>query len=177
MNKKELRSFIKQKRIELFKSKELEKISSAVVDNILSSEIFKNSSNVALYYPLDGEIDLRALLDYDNKSYYLPKCIDDKLYFAKYNGKLNKGAFNTQEPVSDCINPDILDIILIPALCCNSNLYRLGYGKGFYDRFFFENQIKAKKIIVCAKSFITDDFIQDEYDYKCDYVLCEDGIF
>ena len=175
MKKAELRSQIKIKRKELVKCNKLDIISNKIVQNIVDSKIFKNASNIALYYPLEGEIDLRELLKNKDKTFYFPKCIENNLYFAKYDGNFKKGCFGVYEPVSGCINPNILDVIFIPALCCNEQCYRLGYGKGFYDRFFRENKINAKKIIISAKCFITNEFVQDDYDYKCDYILCEDG--
>ena len=81
------------------------------------------------------------------------------------------GKFNILEPIGEKINPSILDLIYIPALMANNNCYRLGYGKGFYDRFFAVNTTTAKKLIVVAKELVLDDFVQDEFDYKCDGII------
>ena len=53
----------------------------------------------------------------------------------------------------------------------NKRCFRLGYGKGFYDRFFKNNQINARKLIVVANELINDNFIEDEFDYKCDGII------
>ena len=81
------------------------------------------------------------------------------------------GAYNIKEPKGEIINPEILDLIYIPALMANRAGYRLGYGKGFYDRFFANNKIKAKKVIVLASELINDAFKENNFDYKCDEII------
>ena len=172
MEKNEIRKIFKQKRLELTKRGVIDAVSNRITDNIINSDSYKNSTRVALYYPLEGEIDLRKLLDGD-KSYYLPKCINNELYFAKYTGTYIKGDFNIPEPNSDIIDPNILDVIYVPCICANGKNFRLGWGKGFYDRFFKKHNLKAKKIIVCPDCFITDEFVEDCFDFKCDSVISE----
>lgn len=172
MTKDELRKIFKQKRFEMLKTGDLYNISSRVVSNIITSEIYKNSKHIALYYPLETEIDIRGIVS-DNKNFYLPRCVNNEIEFAKFDGNLKRGAFSLFEPVADKVNPDILDVIYIPCLCCNKRNYRLGWGKGFYDRFFAKNDIHARKIIVSAQSFISDDFIEDEFDFKCDEIIAD----
>lgn len=44
--------------------------------------------------------------------------------------------FGTYEPEQgEVISPDALDIVLVPLLCFDKSGYRVGYGKGYYDRF------------------------------------------
>ena len=148
-------------------------LSNKILNLILNSDDFKNAKNIALYYPIKNEIDLRGLLNVKGKNFYLPRCNQNELEFAKFisYSQMKAGIFNIQEPLGDKINPEILDIIYIPALMANKKCYRLGYGRGFYDRFFAKNQINAKKIIVIANEFITNDFVEDEFDFQCDLII------
>ena len=176
MDKNLLRNIIKDKRINIIQNGLLEEISHKVSLQIVNSEVFKNSTNIALYHALADEININELLKCKDKNFFLPKCIGSDLFFAPYSNNLVKGSYSIFEPAGDVINPEILDVIYVPCLCCNISHYRLGYGKGFYDRFFVKNNIKAKKIIVSSSDFITSDFVQDSYDYKCDYIVCEKGM-
>src|SRR5258705_5598202 len=46
-----------------------------------------------------------------------------------------KGIYNVREPVSDhFISPEAFDLVLVPLLICDHKGFRVGYGKGFYDR-------------------------------------------
>lgn len=174
IEKNELRKLIFKKRNEMNEACLIEKASSRIVSSIFLSNDFIEAKNIALYYPIKNEIDLRRLLNVKGKSFYLPRCNKNNLEFVKYTGKddLKSGDFNILEPQGKAINPNILDVIYIPCLCANSKNYRLGYGKGFYDRFFTKNKnLKAKKIIVVSKEFILDSFKEDEFDVQCDYII------
>jgi 5-formyltetrahydrofolate cyclo-ligase len=47
-----------------------------------------------------------------------------------------KGIYNVPEPISDhFISPEAFDLVLVPLLICDRKGYRVGYGKGFYDRY------------------------------------------
>lgn len=144
-----------------------------IISKILNSCEFINAKNVALYYPIKNEIDLTGLLKIKTKNFYLPICENNELFFVKYidENNLVNGAFNIKVPLGEKIDPNILDVIYIPALMANNKNYRLGYGKGFYDRFFEKNNIIAKKIIVLADELICDDFIEEEFDFQCDKII------
>ncbi|MBQ8475637.1 MAG: 5-formyltetrahydrofolate cyclo-ligase [Candidatus Gastranaerophilales bacterium] len=173
MQKNELRKIIKIERQNLYKTNDLCALSKKITENILNSDIFKSAHHIALYYPLKYEIDITGLFCDTSKEFYLPRCINNEIEFAKYNSGLKNGAYSISEPVGDRINPEILDVIYTPALCCNGKCFRLGYGKGFYDRFFNKYNLKAKKIIVSPKCFITNDFVEDEFDFKCDEIISD----
>lgn len=175
LSKKELRKFALDKRKSLAQDGSILKKSRLIVDKIVNSLEFKKAKNIALYVPIKNEIDLTPLLKIEDKNFFLPRCNGENLEFVKYFDKnsLKIGAFNILEPQGDKINPEILDIIYIPALMANEKNYRLGYGKGFYDRFFRNNTIKAIKNIVLSKEFITNDFVQEGFDIPCDKLICE----
>lgn len=168
VKKDELRKIALSKRAEFKVDK-----SALIVRKILNSSEFNNAKNIALYYPINHEIDLTGIIQVKNKNFYLPRCVDNNIEFAQFCGfeSLKMGKFNILEPTSEKINPEILDLIYIPALMANKKCYRLGYGKGFYDRFFKNNKINALKLIVVANELINDNFIEDEFDYKCDGII------
>lgn len=173
LDKKNLRKYALGVRQELAYNGMTQNKSAHILGVILNSDDFKSAKNVALYLPIKNEIDITALLKIKDKNFYLPRCNQNELEFVRYLGEdyLTVGAFDIKEPLGEAINPEILDIIYIPALMANKKGYRLGYGKGFYDRFFKKYNLKAKKIIVLAQELILDDFVQDDFDYKCDLII------
>ena len=175
LTKNELRLKVKSMREKMLSNGVTNSISDTIVSKILRSKDFYQAKNIALYYAIKGEIDITPIMKVANKNFYLPRCRNSNLEFVKYNNSslMNVSKFSIPEPLGNAINPAILDLIYIPALCANKSCYRLGWGMGFYDRFFARNKISAKKIIVLADEFVSDEFVQDSFDYKCDFVLTE----
>ena len=173
LKKKDLRKQAYEIRNKLASSGENPIKSQRIISKILNSSDFINAQNIALYYPIKNEIDITNLLKVQDKNFYLPRCNSNELEFVKYvdDKHLFIGSFGIIEPLGDKINPEILDVIYIPALMANTDNYRLGYGKGFYDRFFAKYNLKAKKIIVLANELINNSFVQDKNDYKCDSII------
>ncbi len=175
IKKEDLRKIALNKREFMAKVGMIKKISKKITTNIISSSTFQNAKNIALYYPIKNEIDITGILCKE-KNFYFPKCQNNEMFFVKANSlnDFEKGAFNIPEPKGNIENPENIDVFYIPALFANKKCYRLGYGKGFYDRFFKSNTTKAKKIIVLSNVFIDNSFVEDEFDYKLDEIITED---
>lgn len=82
---------------------------------------------------------------------------------------LQKNLYNILEPQKGSIHDGEIDMVLIPLLAFDKMGYRVGYGKGFYDRF-LEN-INAQKIGLSLSPAI--DRIDDvnEHDIRLDYCI------
>ena len=79
---------------------------------------------------------------------------------------------NDQEP--NTFTPP--DLVIVPALAVDKKNYRLGYGKGFYDRFLEVNKnIKPSlKTIVCIpKSLIVETIFPNEHDIPVDIIITD----
>lgn len=170
LTKNELREKARQIRNSL----EIDKISEKIVNDIKAAEIYQLAQHIMIFYPLNDEINLLPLLK-DNKNFYLPKVQGDDLVVCPYKegDKLSISKFNTKEPLTKPINPDILDIIFVPALMVDKAFYRLGYGKGYYDKFLSKNSPKALRIVPIASALIKDEIPHDEFDVQFDIILDE----
>lgn len=66
------------------------------------------------------------------------------------------------------------DIIFIPCVSFNKNKYRIGYGKGYFDKY-----LQDKKNIItigCCFEFLESEFENETHDIKLDYVITENKI-
>ena len=141
-----------------------------------------NLKNVGGYYPSNYEIDdldILYLLEKKNFKVSLPvikKNNQMNFYRWSRNDPLKINKFGILEPVpSKILYPDIL---LVPLVAYDSNLNRLGYGGGFYDRY-IEKIEKFKKIIKIglAFSFQKNSSIPiNQYDKRLDFVITEKKI-
>ena len=169
MDKKTLRKLAKTKRRTL----DMKAISSVLAKKITETEVYKNSKNIMLYYPLQDEIDLLALTADKTKTFYLPRIEGENLVCCTYkNGdELCLSCFKTLEPTCDATEKSFIDLAIIPALAVDKNNYRLGYGGGFYDRFL--KDFCGKTIVCIPKELLVDTVFPEEFDIPVDYIISQ----
>lgn len=116
-----------------------------IIEQIESHEKFINAKTVAIFYPMKSEIDLLKLLTHD-KIFLFPRVNKRKLDFLIYNEQtvFSKSGFGVLEPIGNNIYKSTIDLMLVPALAISPALDRIGYGKGYYDSYIRENDIKYK---------------------------------
>ena len=143
-----------------------------------------NFKNLGGYYPTNFEIDdLDILKIFEKKNYNisLPKISkNNQMNFFKWSFKdpLSVNSYGIPEPVSsNIVYPDIL---LIPLVAFNKDLFRLGYGGGYYDRTF--NYLKKNNYTFISIGYAFDgqkvsEVPKDEFDIKLDYVITDKQIY
>ncbi len=140
--------------------------SKIVINRIIEEGIINDYQHIGIYYPIKNEIDVTELKNiYKNKFFYLPKTTDI-IEFSLYNDNLIDGAFHTKEPVGEIVARDSIECFIIPCVAITNDNKRIGYGKGYYDRYL--SNYKGKKIGICYKE--SSDVIcdTDEYDIILD---------
>ena len=93
--------------------------------------------HIGLFWPLNGEIDLRGIKRSFDLSFALPACHEGKslLYHQWRNSPLTKDSFGIPAPINQKILlPSEMSLILVPGISVDQDGYRLGYGGGFFDR-------------------------------------------
>ena len=167
-NKQQIRKWAKNKRLEL----NMKSLSSVLVKNLHKTEEYKLAKNVMIFYPLKNEVDLLSLLEDKTKTFYLPKIDGNNLLCCRYdkNTELCESCFHTKEPIDQQEKHTTLDLIIVPALAVDKDNYRLGYGKGFYDRFLGKNS-NIKTIVCIPKELTVETIFPNEHDIPVDLVI------
>ena len=135
--------------------------------------------NIGIYYPSNFELDILKILDilFFKKLNFLLPVINSKQNMNFYKWKKNDILFVNEygflEPFkSKKVTPDVL---IVPLLAFDKFKNRLGYGKGYYDKFF--NQHKKLLSIGVAFSFQKYHKLPvNTKDHKLDFVITEKGI-
>ena len=144
----------------------------------------KKRIKLAFYYPSSFEINVLKLLEFkyiSNQNVLLPIIEENNVmnFFSwKKNEVLQINKYGMLEPIESKLN--IPNIILVPLLAFDKDKHRLGYGKGFYDRYLNKYLKKFKNILTVGVAFSFQKYNKlpvNNNDVKLDYILTEKGIY
>ena len=184
-----LRSSLREKRQEL--STEQQLAASLAMFNLLGDQdFFRVAQRIAFYQVADGEIDPRMLLDLalsEGKSCFLPVIAQDNpefVSFAPYDASTelvpNKWGI-AEPPASEVISPTNFDVVFVPLVGFSKNCFRLGMGKGFYDRTFsfkiFNRRSSPLLVGLAHECQLVDTFPVESWDVRLDAVATERKIY
>ncbi|MBT4922109.1 MAG: 5-formyltetrahydrofolate cyclo-ligase [Rickettsiales bacterium] len=175
--KSDIKTPLRQKFLTLRQKSNID-IASIIVnlDLFLSKQ---NYTNIGLYCPINNEIDVLAILPYlhHNKKISLPRINGSKICFYNWdleptNLVLNK-KFKFLEPPEDKESIIIPEIIITPLIAFDDNLFRLGYGGGYYDRYFAENT-NILKVGIASNLQKSETLLPaEDHDIKLDVIITE----
>lgn len=154
-------------------------------------DIFTDARRIAFYQPIDGEVDPSNLLKYalgEGKSCFLPRISDENpefVSFAPYdeNTELTDSDWGIAEPPApkNIPSPTDLDLVFVPLVAFDRHCFRLGMGKGFYDRTFsfkiFNRQSKPLLIGLAHECQYTEPFVVKSWDVRLDAVITAEKIY
>lgn len=171
MDKNQLRKYMQI----IWKTINTKDYSEKIIKNIKLFPQYQNAKNVMIYYPMKNELDLRPLLE-DDKNFYLPKIIDNEIYACPYkqNDELVLSEYKTQEPLTEPISRNMLDVVIVPGICADFGKNRIGHGQGFYDRFLSTS--RAFSIFALPECCIINNIPTEDYDQKVHFLITEDRV-
>lgn len=159
--------------------------SKIIYDKLKSSKEYKNSKNLFIYVSTDLEVynhDFikEALL---HKNIYIPHINTNKMemYISKLDSfdDLDLGFYNIlslPEDKLEICDPRILDLVITPGVVFSKDFYRIGYGGGYYDKFFDNSQIVAKKLSLCYDFQVVDKVTHEDHDIQIDKIITEERV-
>ncbi|MEI7933524.1 MAG: 5-formyltetrahydrofolate cyclo-ligase [Chlorobiaceae bacterium] len=162
-------------------------MSWSIAGHVIGLPEILNAGSVHLYLSIPdfAEVSTAPIIDklaVMNKQLLVPVIRNGNLVSAafKKGDSLRKAQFGQLEPeVPSFVDESHLDVVLLPLLAFDSKGYRLGYGKGFYDRFL--KRLSERGVNPCriGLSFFqqkVDELPADPWDEPLDAVVHEHGI-
>lgn len=111
--------------------------SDRLCEQLQTLSLFKEAKTVLAYFSFRQEPDLSNLFT-SERNWGFSRCVGTSLIWHEWSAgdPLQKGSYGILEPLPNAplITPARVDLILVPAVACDYQCYRLGYGGGFYDR-------------------------------------------
>lgn len=131
---------------------------------------------VAIYSALEGEVDLRSLLDQIGRIWLFPKVEGEDLVFYHVKDPLEDlvvGAFGILEPKEGLKKYEIpqVDLFVCPGLGFDLRGGRIGRGRGFYDRVLAKARTGAVKLGVCFGFQLVDVVEMEPHDIRMNGVI------
>ncbi|CAL59275.1 5-formyltetrahydrofolate cyclo-ligase [Mycoplasmopsis agalactiae] len=183
MNKRELRKLMIAKRKELtpeYKTNANLAISTSVI-YFINKNRFKQ---ICIYLPTKYETDTSKIIEWclhNNIKVYVPKVLEDnKMVMTLIDNRTDYqlNLFNINESKSDILcNIEEIDCVFTPLVAFDNSLNRIGMGKGFYDRFFSENNGNYLKIGLCFNDQLVEKIESETSDQMLDLVITESKIY
>ncbi len=182
--KNKLRDSYRAKRREMSEQQKAS-LDCRIVKQLTCLASFRFAEIILAYYPLEDEINIKPLfgqiLD-SGKRLAFPKCGDNgsmDFYFVSSLDELVEGRFGIMEPAAAAERYDrtcqLPVLMLIPALVYDRLGFRLGYGRGYYDR--YTATYRGVKAGLCYSSFLRNTPLpHGRFDFAVDYIVTEKGV-
>ncbi len=183
--KKKLRKeiLIKRKNIDIV---EKEKMDTKILDEFYEKKYYREAKNIFIYISYDSEINTKGIINKalkDNKKIYVPRTefktrLMDAVEITSLDN-LIKSEYGILEPAIEepHIDPNELDLIVVPGVAFDRNGGRMGYGAGYYDRYFKRiSKDRIKKIAKLALAYdfqILEKIPMNEQDVPVNYIITE----
>ena len=162
--------------------------SEAIVQKVIKTPEYKEADNILLYADFCREVMTRGIFEdalLHRKRIYFPRV--DKLtntmefYQVISIRQLVRGYMDILEPREDIrlryqFQPKEDTLAILPGVAFDTSGYRIGYGKGFYDKF-LANRRQLSTMALAYACQIIDEIPIDEHDIKMDKIVTEEIIY
>lgn len=182
--KNRLRAECKQKRTALSDSEKVQ-MDARLTDRFFASRPYRENDMLFCYVSTEIEVDTREILRRaiaDGKTVAVPRCVDGTremdFYILQDMSALESGSFGVLEP-NPALCRKVTDfsegLCIIPALAFDKSGYRLGYGKGYYDRFLAK--FSGETLGLVYDCCFYDSLPHGKFDRAAQWILTESEMY
>ena len=186
MNKSKFRRKIIEQRDQL-SPEEIKEKSSRIAENLYSLPAYQKAEVVMFFVTFGSEVNTRAMVEEtirNGKVALAPKALPKTRELIPsqifdWDQDLAPGAYNIPEPREDKLRPyapETIDLLLVPGVAFDHKGNRLGYGGGYYDRFFSLLKPETPLVALVFDLQIQPEIPVDEWDRRVDCVVTDKRI-
>lgn len=184
MDKKELRNNIIKHRDSLGLEKRKSK-DNLILENLFRSSLYKESNKIFTFVNYGSEVETKGFIIKaieDGKRVFVPKTIKltkvMKAVEMKSLENLIEDKLGILEPENfeGEIYKNQLDLIIVPGVVFDKSGNRIGYGGGYYDRYFSDLDLTVNKVALAYELQVVEYLEYEDHDISVDYIITESGI-
>ena len=175
MDKKELRSYIRQQK-RAMTQEQIQEASARLAELLYQTPEYRAAKTIYFYLPYNQEVRTVPMVEQawaDGKQVAVPKVYDDEMRFIYLTdmSQVDKGYSGIPEPIADApVANDPEALVLMPGLAFDKEGHRIGYGGGFYDKF-LAAEPHHPTVALCYAFQMVEQIPVDDYDIPVDRVL------
>lgn len=165
----------------LLSQSELYSKSSIIIDKLICLDVYINAKVIMCYVDFKNEVMTKDFLRQSlslGKIVAVPCVVDDNNMLAvqifDMDKDLQSGKFGIPEPIyPKAISSKEIDLIIIPGVAFDKNKNRIGYGKGYYDRYLQNIKSDCVKVGIAFEEQICNNIPVEDCDVQMDIVITD----
>jgi len=169
---------------ETLSSEKVSKLSQKIQDRVFKANFWPKSGRVGLYAPVRNEVMTQSIFQKALESglhVYFPR-VEQGIQFYEVNGPedLQKGSWSILEPKKDCValSPtEKLDLLIVPGIAFTKMGHRIGYGRGFYDKYISDLAQNIPVVGIAYDFQVIENFPLDDWDQPLTGVMTEKSFY
>lgn len=161
--------------------KEWEEKSRRISEKVVTHPFFLESDVIYCYVDYRNEAGTESIIKRAwklHKKVAVPKVEGEEMnfYYISDFSDLKEGYRQIREPETGCPAKAAQALVIMPGVAFDRKRNRIGYGKGFYDKF-LDKHLSYKTIAIGFECQIVDEIETDSYDYRPDILITEEHIY
>ena len=157
---------------------EVDTLSGQVCRRLEELQPLKQAKVIMGFSSIRNEVNLRPWfqkLQNQGRTILLPRVEGENLQAVEFRPgeDMGRGSFGIQEPLGEPFAVDKIDVVIVPGLVFDANGYRLGYGKGYYDRFLPRLNQQCFKCGICYEFQVVDNVYHHPGDVPVHWIVTD----
>jgi 5-formyltetrahydrofolate cyclo-ligase len=164
-------------------------VSQTIVQRFMDQPEYVNAKTVMFYVDVRDEVRTRQALPQalaSGKRIVVPYCVEGELelFWLEDMDELELGMYRILEPKeslrsveSKKLQPEDLDVVMVPGVAFDRNGGRTGHGKGYYDKLLEHARLDTPLLAIAFECQLFDEIPTEEHDIFMDKVITESAVY
>lgn len=157
---------------------EVDTLSQQVCRRLEELQPLQRAQVIMGFSSIRNEVNLSPLLQKlqnQGRTILLPRVEGDSLQAVEFRPgeDMGRGSFGIREPLGEPFAVDKIDMVIVPGMVFDAGGYRLGYGKGYYDRFLPRLNRQCFKCGICYEFQVVDNVYPYSGDIPVHWIVTD----